>query len=120
MKAVVQPIELPMADLRAEPAIFHREVTVGFGRSSVSCQRQQTALRPKLPSRKRAADGSYNQQAVKEAVECNFEAFDEQGVQPFMEQTIASLPEATKKNLVELEATQAAIIYELLSKCHEK
>lgn len=37
-----------------------------------------------------------------------------------MEQAIASLPEATKKNLVELEATQAAIIYELLSKCHEK
>ena len=61
-----------------------------------------------------------NQQAVKEAVECNFEVFDEQGVQPFMEQAIASLPEATKKNLVDLEATQAAIIYELLSKCHEK
>ncbi len=61
-----------------------------------------------------------NQQAVKEAVECNFEAFDEEGVQSFMEQAIASLPEATKKNLVDLEATQAAIIYELLSKCHEK
>lgn len=61
-----------------------------------------------------------NQQAVKEAVECNFEVFDEEGVQSFMEQAIASLPEATKKNLVDLEATQAAIIYELLSKCHEK
>jgi hypothetical protein len=61
-----------------------------------------------------------NQQAVKGAVERNFESFEEQGVNEFMEQTLASLPETTQKNLVDLESTQAAIIYELLSKCHEK
>lgn len=61
-----------------------------------------------------------NQQAVKEAVERNFEAFEEQGVKEFMEKVFASLPETTQKNLVNLESTQAAIIYELLSKCHEK
>jgi hypothetical protein len=61
-----------------------------------------------------------NQQAVKEAVERNFEAFEEQGVKEFMEKVFASLPETTQKNLVDLESTQAAIIYELLSKCHEK
>jgi len=61
-----------------------------------------------------------NQQAIKDTVECNFETFEEQGVQSFMEQAILSLPEVTKKNLVDLDATQAAIIYELLSKCHEK
>lgn len=61
-----------------------------------------------------------NQQAVKEAVERNFEAFEKQGVKEFMEGVFSSLPETTKKNLVDLESTQAAIIYELLSKCHEK
>lgn len=61
-----------------------------------------------------------NQQAVKEAVKRNFEAFEEQGVKKFMEKVFASLPETTQKNLVDLESTQAAIIYELLSKCHEK
>lgn len=61
-----------------------------------------------------------NQQAVKDAVERNFESFEEQGVKEFMEQALASLPETTQKNLVDLESTQAAIIYELLSKCHEK
>ncbi len=61
-----------------------------------------------------------NQQAVKDTVERNFEAFEEQGAKEFMEQALASLSETTKKNLVDLESTQAAIIYELLSKCHEK
>lgn len=61
-----------------------------------------------------------NQQAVKEAVERNFESFEEQGVKVFMEEALASLSETTQKNLVDLESAQAAIIYELLSKCHEK
>lgn len=61
-----------------------------------------------------------NQQAVKDAVESNFEAFEEQGVREFMELALEALPETTKKNLVNLELTQAAIIYELLRKCHEK
>eukprot|EP01107_Rhizomastix_libera_P009529 TRINITY_DN25625_c0_g1_i1.p1 TRINITY_DN25625_c0_g1~~TRINITY_DN25625_c0_g1_i1.p1 ORF type:complete len:262 (-),score=14.41 TRINITY_DN25625_c0_g1_i1:195-980(-) len=61
-----------------------------------------------------------NQQAVKDAVERNFESFEEQGVKEFMDRALASLPETTQKNLVNLESTQAAIIYELLSKCHEK
>lgn len=61
-----------------------------------------------------------NQQAVKDAVERNFEGFEKQGVKEFMEQALASLSETTKKNLVDLESTQAAIIYELVSKCHEK
>lgn len=61
-----------------------------------------------------------NQLAVKEAVESNFEAFEEHGVREFMELTIEALPTMTKKNLVDLESTKAAIIYELLSKCHEK
>jgi hypothetical protein len=61
-----------------------------------------------------------NHQAVKDAVERNFELFEEQGVKEFMEQALASLPETTQKNLVDLESTQAAIIYELLRKCYEK
>lgn len=61
-----------------------------------------------------------NQQVVKDMVARNFESFEEQGVKPFMENVLLSLPETTKKNLVDLEATQAAIIYELLSNCHEK
>jgi len=61
-----------------------------------------------------------NQQAVKDAVERNFESFEEHGVREFMERAIASLPETTQKNLGNLESTQAAVIYELVSKCHEK
>lgn len=61
-----------------------------------------------------------NQQAVKDSVERNFESFQEQGVKEFMEQALASLPATTQKNLVDLESTRAAIIYELLSKYHEK
>lgn len=61
-----------------------------------------------------------NQQAVKDSVERNFESFEEQGVKEFMEQALASLPATTQKNFVDLESTQAAIIYELLSKYHEK
>lgn len=61
-----------------------------------------------------------NQQAVKETVERNFEAFEGQGVREFMELALGALPETTKKNLVDLESIQAAIIYELLSKCDEK
>lgn len=37
-----------------------------------------------------------------------------------MELALEALPETTKKNLVNLESTQAAIIYELLRICHEK
>ena len=61
-----------------------------------------------------------NQQVVKDTVERNFEAFEEQGAIDFLEQVLSDLPESTKKNLVDLESTQAAIIYELLSKCYEK
>lgn len=61
-----------------------------------------------------------NQQAVKKAVESNFEAFEAQGVRVFMEMALGALPVTTKKNLVDLESIQAAIIYELLSKYHEK
>ena len=61
-----------------------------------------------------------NQQVVKEAVKLNFESFEERGVKEFMEKALVSLPMTTHKNLVDLESTQAAIIYELLSKCHEK
>ena len=60
------------------------------------------------------------QQSVKDAVERNFEVFKEQGVKAFMEKSQLSLHETTKKNLVDLETTQAAIIYELLCNCHEK
>lgn len=61
-----------------------------------------------------------NQLAVKEAVESNFETFEKHGVREFMELTIEALPTMTKNNFVDLESTKAAIIYELLSKCHEK
>ncbi|QZA78689.1 DUF4297 domain-containing protein [Deefgea tanakiae] len=61
-----------------------------------------------------------NHQAVKDTVERNFEAFEEQGATWFMKKAFESLPETTKNNLVDLESIQAAIIYELLSKCHEK
>lgn len=61
-----------------------------------------------------------NQQAVKDAVEKNFAAFEEQGVREFMELAIEALPKTTKDNLLNFESIQAAIIYELLKKCHEK
>lgn len=61
-----------------------------------------------------------NQRAVKDVVESNFKAFEEHSVREFMELAIEALPLMTKKNLVDLESTKAAIIYELLSKCHEK
>lgn len=61
-----------------------------------------------------------NQQAVKQIVESKFEIFDKQGMKEFMDLALGALPESTKKNLVDFESTQAAIIYELLSKCHEK
>lgn len=61
-----------------------------------------------------------NQQFLKDAIERNFNAFEEQGVKEFMELALTALPETTKKNLVDLESIQAAIIYELLSKCYEK
>ncbi|WP_028601773.1 DUF4297 domain-containing protein [Ottowia thiooxydans] len=61
-----------------------------------------------------------NQKAVKDGVESNFEAFEEKGVRVFMELAQGALPETTKQNLGNLESIQAAIIYELLSKCHEK
>lgn len=60
------------------------------------------------------------QQAVKGVVEGNFEAFEEQGVKEFMVIALAALNPTTQKNLVNFESTQAAIIYELLSKYHEK
>ena len=60
------------------------------------------------------------QQAVKSSVERNFEVFQKQGAKEFMEQTLSSLSETSKKNLVDLESTQAAVIYELLNKCHDK
>lgn len=61
-----------------------------------------------------------NQQAVRETVESNFSVFEEQGAVPLIEAVLCSLPESVKKNLVDLESSQAAAIYELLSKCHEK
>lgn len=61
-----------------------------------------------------------NQQAVKEAVEKKFSVFDEHGAASLIEATLEVLPENVKKNLIDLESSQAAIIYELLSKCHEK
>lgn len=61
-----------------------------------------------------------NPQTVKQAVESNFQVFEEQGVRAFMDLALAALPETTKKNLLNLETIQAAVIYELLRKCHEK
>lgn len=61
-----------------------------------------------------------NQQVVKNTVESNFEAFEEQGVREFIGLALEALPDMTKRNLVDLESTQAALIYELLIKCHEK
>ncbi len=60
------------------------------------------------------------QQAVKNVVERTFESFKKQGVNEFMEQALASLPKASQKFFVDLESIQAAIIYELLRKCHEE
>lgn len=61
-----------------------------------------------------------NQQAVKDAVERNFASIEEQGVKEFMEHAIATVSAVTQKNLGDLESIQAAIIYEMLSKYHEK
>jgi hypothetical protein len=61
-----------------------------------------------------------NQQAVKDKVNRNFDVFIDQGVKAFMEKTLLSLSETTKKNLFDMESIQAAIIYELLSIYHEK
>lgn len=61
-----------------------------------------------------------NQQAVKDAVESNFKAFEEQGMRDFMELALKALHKTTIRNLLNLESTQAAIIYELLIKYHEK
>ncbi len=61
-----------------------------------------------------------NQQAVKYAVEQNFESFKEHGVKEFMAQVLMCLTQTNQKNLGDSESIQAAIIYELLSKCHEK
>lgn len=61
-----------------------------------------------------------NQQAVRQAVESNFSVFEDQGAVPLIESVLNSLPESAKKNLVNVESSQAAIIYELLSKCYEK
>lgn len=61
-----------------------------------------------------------NQQAVKEAVENNIPVFDEDGAASLIEAALEALPENVKKNLIDLESSQAAIIYELISKCHEK
>jgi hypothetical protein len=61
-----------------------------------------------------------NQQAVKMAVESNFSVFEDQGAVPLIEAVLKTLPESVKWNLVDSESSQAAIIYELLSKCHEK
>ncbi|EGW23131.1 hypothetical protein Mettu_1971 [Methylobacter tundripaludum SV96] len=60
------------------------------------------------------------QQAVKAAVENNFSVFDEHGAVSLIEAALGALPENVKKNLIDLESAQAAIIYELISKCHEK
>jgi hypothetical protein len=61
-----------------------------------------------------------NQQAVKKAVENMFPVFDEHGAAFLIEAAFEALPENVKKNLIDLESAQAAIIYELISKCHEK
>lgn len=61
-----------------------------------------------------------NQKMVKDVVERNFKAFEEQGIKEFIELALEALPETTKRNFVDLESIQAALIYELLSKCHEK
>lgn len=61
-----------------------------------------------------------NQQAVKKAVENNFSVFDEYGAAPLITAALETLPESVKQNLIDLESAQAAIIYELISKCHEK
>jgi hypothetical protein len=61
-----------------------------------------------------------NQQAVKTAVENNFSVFDEHGAVSLIETALEALPENMKKNFIDLESAQAAIIYELISKCHEK
>ncbi|RGE40291.1 DUF4297 domain-containing protein [Comamonas testosteroni] len=61
-----------------------------------------------------------NQKAVKDAVQRNIQLFEEHGAKDFIEKALLSMPEAIRKNFFDLESAQAAIIYELLSKCYEK
>jgi hypothetical protein len=61
-----------------------------------------------------------NQRAASEAVKKNFTVFNDKGAAALIEAAMASLPENVKKNLVDIEFAQAAIIYELLSKCYDK
>lgn len=61
-----------------------------------------------------------NQQAVKTAVENNFSIFDEHGAEFLIKAAWEALPESVKKNLIDLESAHAAIIYELISKYHDK
>ncbi len=61
-----------------------------------------------------------NHHAAKEVVEKNFAVFNDKGAAALIQAAMASLPENVKKNLVDDASAQAAIIYELLSKCYEK
>lgn len=61
-----------------------------------------------------------NQQTVRNTVELCFSEFMTKGAKEFMSKAIASLPKITKRNLIDLESIQAAIIYELLRKHHEE
>jgi hypothetical protein len=61
-----------------------------------------------------------NQQAVKKAVENKFPVFVEHGAISLIDAALEALPDNTKKNLIDLESAQAAIIYELISKHHEQ
>lgn len=61
-----------------------------------------------------------NQQVIKGVVLQCFQTFEEEGVKAFMDRAIALVPESTKINLLDLDAIQAAIIYELLCKCYDK
>lgn len=61
-----------------------------------------------------------NRQLLRNAVERNFKVFEKQGIRQFIDQSLAFLPETTKKNIVDSESIKAAIIYELLSKYYEE
>ncbi|KER86155.1 DUF4297 domain-containing protein [Xanthomonas arboricola] len=61
-----------------------------------------------------------NQKNIRAAVESNFEEFEGQGVKKFLELALGALPEQPKTDIADFESIQAAIIYELLSKIHEK
>jgi hypothetical protein len=64
--------------------------------------------------------GIDHQKAVKTAVEDNFSVFHEHGAVSLIEMALEALPENIKTNFIDLESAQVAIIYELISKCHEK